>query len=113
MAYAFDTLGYAKRLRDAGIRSEDADAHAEAARDFIMVELVTKQDLELQIQVFTGTVRNSELRLENRMDTRFSLVDKRFDRLESRLDGLELRLLVRLGGLIAVAVAVLAAIMKI
>jgi hypothetical protein len=44
-AYAFDTLGYAKRLRDAGISQEQAEAHAEAAREFVMGELVTRSDL--------------------------------------------------------------------
>src|SRR5690348_13462721 len=42
MAYTFDSLGYAKRLRDRGVPQEQAEAHAEAARDFIMAELVTK-----------------------------------------------------------------------
>ena len=46
MAYTFDTLGYAKRLRDAGISQEQAEAHAEAAREFVMAELVTKVDLQ-------------------------------------------------------------------
>jgi len=46
MAYAFDTLGYAKRLRDAGISQEQAEAHAEAAREFVMGELVTRADLQ-------------------------------------------------------------------
>jgi hypothetical protein len=46
MAYAFDTLGYAKRLRDAGISQEQAEAHAEAAREFVMGELVTRSDLQ-------------------------------------------------------------------
>jgi len=46
MAVAYDTLGYAKRLADAGIPREHAEAHAEAARDFIMSELVTKSDLK-------------------------------------------------------------------
>jgi hypothetical protein len=46
MAYAFDTLGYAKRLRNAGISQEQAEAHAEAAREFVMGELVTKADLQ-------------------------------------------------------------------
>ena len=46
MAYAFDTLGYAKRLRNAGINQEQAEAHAEAARDFVMGELVTRSDLQ-------------------------------------------------------------------
>jgi len=76
MAYAFDTLGYAKRLRDAGIAIEQAEAHAEAARDFVMAELVTKTDLE------------------------------------AALDRQSLRLTVRLGGMITIAVAMLAAIIK-
>ncbi|MCV9960751.1 CCDC90 family protein [Pararhizobium sp. BT-229] len=45
MAVAFDTLGYSKKLRDAGYSQKQAEAHAEAARDFIMAELVTKTDL--------------------------------------------------------------------
>ena len=76
MAYAFDTLGYAKRLRDAGITIDQAEAHAEAARDFVMAELVTRTDLE------------------------------------AALDRLSLRLTARLGGMIAIAVAALAAIVK-
>ena len=46
MAYAFDTLSYAKRLRNAGIGQEQAEAHAEAAREFVMGDLVTKADLQ-------------------------------------------------------------------
>ena len=53
MAYAFDTLGYAKRLRAAGVPSEQAEAHAEAAREFIMAELVTKSDLQAAIDTQT------------------------------------------------------------
>lgn len=46
MAFAFDTLAYSKRLRDAGVEQLQAEAHAEAARAFIMTDLVTKSDLE-------------------------------------------------------------------
>ena len=46
MAYAFDTLGYAKRLRNAGISQEQAEAHAEAPREFVMGDLITKADLQ-------------------------------------------------------------------
>jgi hypothetical protein len=49
MAYAFDTLGYAKRLREAGVPQHEAEAHAEAAREFVMGELVTKSDLALSL----------------------------------------------------------------
>ncbi|KMO33058.1 hypothetical protein VQ02_22035 [Methylobacterium variabile] len=59
MAYAFDTLGYSKTLRAAGIPTDHAEAHAEAAREFIMVDLATKEDLRsaLQLQTLQITVR--------------------------------------------------------
>lgn len=53
MAYAFDTLGYAKRLRNAGISQEQAEAHAEAAREFVMGELVTKADLQAALDTLS------------------------------------------------------------
>jgi hypothetical protein len=43
--YAFDTLSYARKLKEAGVPPKEAEAHAEAAREFVMAELVTKQDL--------------------------------------------------------------------
>jgi hypothetical protein len=49
MAFALDTLGYAKHLRDSGVPSNQA----EAARDFIMAELVTKMDLEAALDRLT------------------------------------------------------------
>jgi hypothetical protein len=45
LVFAFDTLGYAKHLRSSGVTQDQAEAHAEAARQFIMAELVTKTDL--------------------------------------------------------------------
>jgi len=119
MAYAFDTLGYAKRLRDSGLTAEAAEAHAEAARDFIMTELVTRSDLDTTRRVLETAMQNTELRLEGRVDRlesgeekRIDRLDGRIDRLGIRIDSLELRLLVRLGGLIAIGIAILAAIIK-
>lgn len=60
MAFAFDTLGYSKRLQDGGVPRPQADAQAEAARDFIMSELVTKGDL-------TTALDNAVLRLTVRL----------------------------------------------
>ena len=82
MAYAFDTLGYAKRLRDAGVANPQAEAHAEAAREFIMTELVTKQDLQVQLQAAIDPLRAAITALEARIDTQ------------------TLRLTVRLGGIV-------------
>lgn len=94
MVYAFDTLAYAKRLRDAGVSQQEAEAHAEAAREFVMGELVTRNDLE--------SVRRE-------LDT--SILATRRD-LESAIDRETLRLTVRLGGMVAIAVAILATIIK-
>jgi hypothetical protein len=80
MVYAFATLGYAKRLRDAGVPQVQAEAHAESARDFIMVELVIKSDLAAAINL-----------------------------VETKIDTQTLRLTVRLGAMLAAGIAILAA----
>lgn len=90
MAFAFDTLGYTKKLRASGISQDQAEAHAEAAREFIMAELVTRNDLDV-------------LRRE---------LEGRIDKLEMKIETQTLRLTVRLGGMLVVAVGALAALLK-
>ena len=90
MVYAFDTLGYAKRLRDAGVSQGQAEAHAEAAREFVMGELVTKADL-LVVKVDLQALRAD---------------------LQAAMDTLSLRLTLRLGVMLAAGLAALAAIIK-
>lgn len=87
MAYTFDSLGYAKRLRDGGVPRDQAEAHAEAARDFIMVELATKADLLAAKQELQTSIKTLE-------------------------ETLSLRLTVRLGAMIVVAIGALATILK-
>jgi hypothetical protein len=41
----FDSLGYSRKLHVAGLDPWIAEAVADAARDYIMLELVTKSDL--------------------------------------------------------------------
>jgi hypothetical protein len=53
MAFTFDSLSYAKHLRDNGVPQDQAEAHAEAVRMFIMNELVTKEDLRLALETQT------------------------------------------------------------
>lgn len=62
---------------------EQAEAHAEAARKYIMAELVTKADLQV-------TTENLQLAMNN----------------------LELRLTIRMGGLLVVAVTALAVLQR-
>ncbi|HYS49658.1 MAG TPA: hypothetical protein VEM36_12880 [Xanthobacteraceae bacterium] len=94
MVYAFDSLGYAKRLRDRGIPQEQAEAHAEAARDFIMAELVTKPDL---------------LAVKADLQSSLASLEARFD---AKIENLSLQLTVRLGAMIVVAIGALATILK-
>jgi hypothetical protein len=79
MAISFDSLGYARHLRDHGVPQEQAEAHADAARTYIMGELVTREDLRLALD-------NLGLRLTARVEAQT----------------------VRLGVMIAAAVSVLA-----
>jgi hypothetical protein len=86
MAFAFDTLGYTKRLQDAGV----ALPQAEAAMDFIMAELVTKNDLLL-------TITDLTVRLDNVVSN-----------LNLRIDNAVLQLTLRFGAMVAAGVAALA-----
>ncbi len=130
MAFAFDTLAYAKRLRDAGVPTDQAEAHAEAAQAFIMAELVTRTDLEgvrreldTSILATRRDLESAKRELETsilatrtdlqtaRRELDTSILTTRRD-LEGAIERLTLRLTVRLGGLIAIGVAILAMIIK-
>ncbi|MBO6755734.1 MAG: hypothetical protein JJ902_05375 [Roseibium sp.] len=54
MALTFDTLAYAKTLQEKGVPREQAEAHADAARSFIMADLVTKEDLRIALEIQTN-----------------------------------------------------------
>jgi len=101
MAFAFDTLGYAKHLWDVGVPQDQAEAHAEVARQLIMAELVTRYDLDM--------VRRE---LETKIDAVRHELDALRRDLEGKIDTLSLRLTVRMGVMLAAGVAALAAIIK-
>jgi hypothetical protein len=90
MVFAFDTLSFARHLRENGVPQEQAEAHAEAVRTFVMVELVTKQDLN-------AAVENIHVKLEN---------------VNLTIENLKLALTVRLGAMLFLAVGALAALQK-
>jgi hypothetical protein len=90
MVYTFDSLGYAKRLRENGVPQNQAEAHAEAARDFIMAELATRADLLALKQDLLAT----EQKLQNSIETQ------------------TLRLTVRFGAMLVVAIGALATLLK-
>lgn len=59
MAFVMDTLGYAKKLESAGVKREHAEAIAEAQREYVMDQIVTKADLRdaLETQTLRLTIR--------------------------------------------------------
>ncbi len=65
MAIVFDSLGYTRKLRDAGLDPQIADAAADAAREHIMLELASKSDLQLALDSLA-------LRLTVRMGVMFA-----------------------------------------
>ena len=112
MAFAFDTLGYSKRLRDAGVAEEQAEAQAEAARDFIMTELVTKPDL-LAVKSDLRLDLNA-LSADLKSDLRAFKADLLANRneLQASIDKSALQVTVRFGGIVAVGVGILAALQR-
>ena len=83
MPGAFDILAYVRRLRSVGVPQEQAEAHAEALSEAVTETLATKQDLR-------------ELAQATKQDLR----------------ELEFRLTMRLGGMVGVSVATVAALTK-
>ncbi|MFZ3234374.1 MAG: hypothetical protein WA417_13920 [Stellaceae bacterium] len=87
---AFDTLSYARRLKQAGVPEAQAEAMADATRELVVLDFATKGDV--------ASVK-SELAAPEQ-------------RIMAAIDAAGLRLAIRMGGLAAVGVAVLAAIIK-
>jgi hypothetical protein len=108
MAYTFDSLGYAKRLRDGGVPQDQAEVHAEAARDFIMAELATKADV---LAVRTDLLA-TEQRLQNSITELQTELRTSVRELYTRIDTQTLHLTVRLGTMLVVGIGALAAILK-
>jgi hypothetical protein len=115
MVYAFDTLAYSKRLRDKGVSQEQAEAHAEAIREFVMADLATKADLQAfatKADLQALATKADLQALSAHVDAKLDQFDARLDQFDARLDTLSLRLTVRLGTVVVVGLGALATILK-
>jgi hypothetical protein len=83
----FDTLGYAKKLENAGVIREHAEAHVRVLADVINGNLATKEDIR--------DLRNIDIR-----------------DLKHEMKELEYRLVIKLGATVTLAIATMAAIVK-
>lgn len=96
-AITFDTLKFANALKDAGVPPAHAEAEAKALSEVLEVnlkELTTVADLR---------------HTEERVEARIELLEQR---LEGRLIQLEQRMTIKLGGLMVVAVGIVATLVK-
>lgn len=93
----FDTLKFANTLKEAGVPDKQAEAEARAVAEAFAPntsELATKADLRTEVT-----------RLDNKIDSRFESLTK-------EMQAMELRLTIKLGTFLAVAVGVLIAVLK-
>ena len=65
---AFDTLAYARRLKEAGVDDAQAEAHAEAVRDAVTEGVATKADLETSIAGLRADLKAGVMHLEGRIE---------------------------------------------
>jgi chromosome segregation ATPase len=135
--HVFDTLAFAKKLRDAGYTETQAEALVEAqssvCREMLDSTLATKDDLRQMRDEIVGEIREEMdarfQRVDERfmgidarfkeIDARFGEVDRRFQGVETRLGSLEnrvgqlgLQLTVRIGGMIMISLGILLAAMR-
>ncbi|MDD3581613.1 MAG: hypothetical protein PHW74_11395 [Desulfobacca sp.] len=115
-AIAFDTLEFAKRLREAEFTEKQAEALATAVAEIIESRLATKEDIALlqrDIEQLRADVKRDieELRAELKRDMKELEL-----RLEEKISMTELRLkhdlTLRLGIMMTAAVAIVAALVK-
>lgn len=104
-AIAFDTLAYAKKLKQAGVPEAQAEVQAEALAEVVEERLATKQDLQALEERLSARQQAMEERLSAHMQT----IE---ERLNSQMRELEYRLTVRLGSIVVVAVGAVATVIK-
>ncbi len=105
---AFDTLTYAKKLQEAGVPTQQAEAHAGALRELVEASLPTKQDLremEARLEAKLSAIEVKMADLEARLETKLSAF-------EVKMAEMETRLLVRLGAIMVAGITILGVLMK-
>jgi hypothetical protein len=106
MTIPFDTHAFVKKLTPAGVSEAQAEVHAEALGELVIERLATREDI---------AALKDELRaLEERLEARIGTLEARIGTLVTKeeLKDLELRLTLRFGAMLAAAVAVIAALVK-
>ena len=103
---AFDTLSYARRLRQAGVPEQQAEAMADATRELVMQDVASKTDIAA-VKTDIGSVRADLAALEQRLKAELAALDQR---LTAAIETLALRLTVRMGVMLAAGLSLVVAL---
>ena len=126
MTVSFDTLSFAKRLTEAGEKPAVAEAHAMALKEFVMDTIATKadvsgvgekiEDLRDEVRLEFGSLRKEfEERFATKDDLLVTKQELRHEigLLRKDIDAMGLKLTVRLGGMLGIAVGAVATLGKV
>jgi len=123
----FDTHKFVKTLEEAGVSEPQAEAFSMAVQQsHEAADLATKSDLREYESTIRGDLEKletglrhemGELRHEIRdlrkdMDARFASLDGQFAGVDAKLEKLELRMTIKLGSIVVVALGAFTAIFK-
>jgi hypothetical protein len=132
----FDTLRFAKKLQKSGLTEEQAEVFADALKEAVTDELVTKADLQalrhdldlrfheldLRFHELDGRFHEIDMRFQDvdkrfqsliqGLDLRSQSIDARFQGLEGKLIQLEQRMTIKLGSMMMLSVGAVAALVK-
>jgi chromosome segregation ATPase len=92
------------------VPQDQAEAHAEAARDFIMVELATKADLLATKQELQTELRHTKQELRTSITELQTELHHTKQELQTSIETLSLRLTVRVGAIVLVGIGAVATI---
>ena len=116
-AIAFDTYAYVKSLRDVGVPEEVAEVQANALMALIEDRLATKQELFGVEAALKRDNKELEASLKRDMKELEASLKRDVKELETSvkrdIKELEMRLLIRLGALLVIAVGAVATLVKI
>jgi hypothetical protein len=93
-AIGFDTLKFARKLKEAGVPDKQAEAQAEVLGEAFLYnlnEIVTRDYLDSRLAPINARLDGIDARLDG-MDVRFDGIDARLDRMDARFDSIDARL---------------------
>jgi hypothetical protein len=104
----FDTLSYARRLRQAGVPEQQAEAIADATRELVAQDVASKSDITAVRSEITA-VRSELAAVEQRLKLQIETLDQR---LTAAIDTQSLGLTVRLGLMMAAGFSLMTALLS-